>query len=540
MTTWRVRARAAKGVSIWSNLPLPSVHHAYHPLDAPLRSARRLLALAALGIFTQSCAESAVAPVDPAGMTLLVLGGDHQTGPAGLELPIPLTVKAVSPAGVPLAGIVVNFRVTAGGGSVFAGSALTDRLGRASDYWTLGPVAGVRQSLEVRGVTALGDKEVFATFTATATARTLLAAGSFQTCGISSDGQSYCWGDNTAGDLGDGTTLPRNVPTLVSGNLPFVSLSGGYWHSCGLTGSGLGYCWGFNSFGDLGDGTNDTRHVPTPIAGDHRFIMLETRTWGGCGLVAGGAAWCWGNNDNGVVGDGTTIHRNTPVAVIGGLRFTTILAGANATCALVSGGQAYCWGQNNEGQLGDGTFTNRYQPTAVSGGYRFTALALGYGQTCGLTASGAAYCWGDNRYGQLGDGTTTSRNLPVPVAGGLTFTSLMGGGFHTCGLLPSGAAMCWGRNSADPVYGGGGQLGDGTTTDRLLPTAVAGGMSFSELAAGESHTCGLTPGGSAWCWGNNARGQLGDGSNTNRPVPVPVTGGLLFTAGRGVALAAHW
>jgi alpha-tubulin suppressor-like RCC1 family protein len=499
----------------------------------------RLLSLASLGAFIQGCAESPLAPVDPTGMTLLIVNGDHQSGPAGTELPLPLTVKAISPAGGPLAGIVVNFRVTSGGGTLFAGSSLTDRLGRASDFWTLGPDPGVPQTLEVRGVTALGDKEVFARFSATATqaaSRTKLAAGSFQSCAVASDGHSYCWGDNVAGDLGDGTTFSRSVPTLVAGGVDFVSLSGGYWHSCGLTASGVGYCWGFNAFGDLGDGTNTSRVLPTPIAGGLRFEQLETRTWGGCGLIAGGAAYCWGNNDNGVVGDGTTMHRNTPVPVIGGLHFTSIVAGANTTCGLVSGGQAYCWGQNNIGQLGDGTLTDRYQPTAVSGGISFNLLALGYSQTCGLTAAGVAYCWGDNRFGQAGDGSTTSRMVPTRVAGGLTFRSLIGGGFHTCGILTSGAAVCWGRNSPDDVSGGGGQLGDGTTTDRLVPTATAGGLSFSALAAGESHTCGQTLAGSVWCWGNNASGQLGDGSNTNRLVPVAVTGGLLFPAGGGSSL----
>ena len=516
------------------------LHATHRRLDAPIRSLLRMSALMLLAVFGQSCADSAVAPLDPNGMALLVLGGDHQSGPAGAELPLPLTVKAVSPRGVPLAGIVVNFRVTGGGGSVFAGSALTDRLGRASDYWTLGPQAGVPQTLEVRAVTALGDKEVFAWFSATAEEKPgkILAAGAYQTCAIAADGRTYCWGDNVSGDLGDGTASSRNVPTPVTGNFAFASVSGGYWHSCGLTTAGIGYCWGFNSFGDLGDGTNTGRLVPTPVAGGFEFVQLDARTWGGCGLIAGGAAYCWGNNDYGVVGDGTTIHRNTPVAVIGGLRFTSIVAGANQTCGLVSGGQAYCWGQNNEGQLGDGTNNDRHQPTAVSGGLTFTTLALGYGQTCGLTPAGAAYCWGSNGYGQIGDGGTTNRTVPTRVSEGLTFRSLTAGGFHTCGILASGAAMCWGRNSPDPIYGGGGQLGDGSMTDRLVPMPVAGGLAFTTLAAGESHTCGIALSGNAYCWGNNASGQLGDGSNVNRLVPAAVAGVLVFPMGQnGAALA---
>lgn len=507
----------------------PSIHSRLTRLTRPMA---RILTLAILGGAVLSCAEPATGPVDTIGMTLLVLGGDNQVGPPGVELPLPLRVKALSRQGVPLVGIVVNFRVTSGGGSLFAGSALTDRQGRATDYWTLGPELGA-QNLEVRAVFAEGEKAVFAHFTATATEGTaegIIAAGAYQTCAIATDGRAYCWGDNASGDIGDGTTIERKVPTLVSGDIDFATVSGGYWHTCGLGRDGTGYCWGFNSYGDLGDGTNTARLVPTPVAGGHQFVQLESGTWTGCGLVAGGAAWCWGNNDYGRVGDGTTTHRNTPVAVIGGLSFTSIVAGANLTCGLVSGGQAYCWGQNNSGQLGDGTLTDRHQPTAVSGGHSFSVLALGYAHTCGLTEAGVAYCWGLSSNGQVGDGHTTDRTVPTPVAGGLTFRSLIAGGRHTCGTLASGAAMCWGQNSPTPAYGGGGQLGDGTLIDRLVPTAVAGGLGFSAMTAGESHTCGIATTGSAWCWGNNAYGQLGDDSNENRLVPTPVTGGLSFPA----------
>ena len=97
--------------------------------------------------------------------------------------------------------------------------------------------------------------------------------------------------------------------------------------------------------------------------------------------------------------------------------------------------------------------------------------------TCGVTPDHRAYCWGDNFLGQLGDGTTTDRLTPVAVAGGLRFREVSTGFVHTCGVTPDDRAYCWGLNAS-------GQLGDGTTTNRLTPVAVAGGLRFRQVTAG--------------------------------------------------------
>lgn len=141
--------------------------------------------------------------------------------------------------------------------------------------------------------------------------------------------------------------------------------------------------------------------------------------------------------------------------------------------------------------------------------------------TCALTNQGAAYCWGYNALGMLGDGTTTDRLIPVAVAGGLRFKSLAAGFFHVCGVTPGGGAFCWGGNK----YG---HLGDGTTVDRLTPVPVSGQPTFQSLTAGYAHSCGLTEAGAAYCWGYNVNGQLGDGTTSDRPTPTAVAGGLVF------------
>jgi alpha-tubulin suppressor-like RCC1 family protein len=146
---------------------------------------------------------------------------------------------------------------------------------------------------------------------------------------------------------------------------------------------------------------------------------------------------------------------------------------------------------------------------------RFVALATGISHACGLEATGEAACWGANEGGQLGDGTRTNRSSPAAVGTELRFSSLTAGATHTCGVAGGGVPACWGQNL-------NGQLGDGSRTDARFPKAVGGGVLFRAVVAGWDHTCGLTENGNAFCWGLNGEGQLGDGSRLDRLLPTLV------------------
>jgi len=320
-----------------------------------------------------------------------------------------------------------------------------------------------------------------------------LAVAYTHTCALTSDGTAYCWGLNSSSQLGDGGTTNQAAPIAVIGPgggpaLAFASLTGGGDHTCGLTSAGLAYCWGQNAYGQLGDGTTTGRTAPTAVTGPGggaalTFTRLVAGLFHTCGLITGGTAYCWGRNEFGSLGDGTTTNQTSPVAVTGGLSFTSLTGGGNETgdhtCGVTTAGAAYCWGFNDEGQIGDGSITNQTVPAAVAGGLTFASLAAGSRQSCGRMSSGAAYYWGLN-FG--GDGTFGGNKLspaavapPTGSSSPLSFTSLTtGGGGHTCGLTSDGAAYCWGSNDV-------GQVGDGTTstTNQLVPIAVTGGLTFA-------------------------------------------------------------
>jgi alpha-tubulin suppressor-like RCC1 family protein len=325
--------------------------------------------------------------------------------------------------------------------------------------------------------------------------------------------------------------------------IAFKTLSAGRTHACALTAGGATYCWGANDFGQagrpglVGYGSFSLPArifyaAPTPVVEGLNFAAVTVGGFHSCGLTADGAAYCWGFNGFGALGSGAYGDSWRPVAVGGGLTFKSIDAGTHHTCALTAAGNAYCWGSNSSGQLGSSGVKTSAQPLLVSGGIAFTSLSAGGAHTCALTVDGVAYCWGENAGGQLGVGENVgSSATPIPVGGGLIFASLSAGESHTCGITRGGSLYCWGWNLEN-------QLGDGIlSTPSAVPSGVAGITDVIGVGAGTSHSCAIDAAGAAYCWGQNLHGETGNGSMTSDLFATPqrVGGSVAFqrlSAGR--------
>lgn len=322
-------------------------------------------------------------------------------------------------------------------------------------------------------------------------------------------------------------------------------------------------CSGKNSDGQLGDGTttdrtyleavSNWRHVDGTrqmVAGKSHVCAISGT---GSTMPPGqGTLYCWGDNQYGQLGTGTNTDSTTPVAVASNAGFTNadvsaVMVGDHHTCAVQnvsSHNKLYCWGRNNKGQLGDSTTTDSNRPIAVQGVFGLAAsagvpftngpnakqpMSAGTEHTCAtLSSDRKLYCWGENGDGQLGNNSTTDSTTPVNtnielISAGGTYTSFIASGSNfTCARDSAGAMRCWGDNSK-------GQMGDGSTTDVLVPTAVPSNGGFTNsnnvetIVAGAETVCVQGASRIVWCWGANNAGQVGDNTQNDRNRPTQVS-----------------
>ncbi|MFC4819970.1 DUF3616 domain-containing protein [Dokdonella ginsengisoli] len=382
-----------------------------------------------------------------------------------------------------------------------------------------------------------------------------LSAGSIHTCGVTTGGDAYCWGNTTYGRIGS-DQFDTNVYSPVAVDLTGLP-AGTQWdwvvagdnHSCGLTTQGVVYCWGRDNVGQLGNGgmasgNYNPRPLPldlTGLPGGTTWSFVEAGDELTCAVTLGGATYCWGN----IPGSSTNI---SPVAVSlsalpPGSRFDHIAVATSGThmCAQSTADVGYCWGTDPFGQLGNGPDLGDEwvpnTPIAYPGGVTPTiepaTIAAGLEFACGLDPAGAAYCWGRDSVGQLGNGATVTANMvsPYPVdmsalPAGTRFASITAGGTSACALTPEGAAYCWGEDN----YG---QLGNGAgvTGNQYVPVAVdmapLNGARFVSLSAARTHVCGVADSGTGYCWGRGGALGLPAGIVDDQPSPSPVDMALL-------------
>jgi alpha-tubulin suppressor-like RCC1 family protein len=549
--------------------------------------------------------------------------GDLGSYVSSSSLGLPVAV----PTGGALAGKALT-QISAGNGQVCA----LDSAG-AAYCWGLDLYGktGVGYKIDSNPPQAVDTRGVLAGKTLTQ-----ITAGGFQSCALDTGGAAYCWGGEA---LGDGPrTKPAFAPVAVDttgvlAGKTLTQISAGYDQTCALDTAGAAYCWGDNTYGELGDGSTGG-YSDVPVAVDtggalagKTLVRISAGVDHTCALDTAGRAYCWGDNPNGELGDGTTASSDVPVAVdtggvLAGKTIHQISAGGDHTCAVDTTSTIYCWGNDERGQLGDANIASGQSdvpvavavqaPASVSvtPGYTtatvswtapvfrnnhtltgYTATATPGSQACTTSAivttctiyrlagatsyqvtvaantatedsgnrfpvtitpwgfgaisagssscaveSGHAWCWGSNDHGQLGDAGTANRHVPAAVhstgvlAGRHKILSQIANatGDFSCAVDTAGAAYCWGRNED-------GQLGNATTggfTDapRYVDTRdLPPGKALVQVVTGDSHACALDSAGEAYCWGANNKGQLGTGhpgGSSSIPQPVDTRGVL--------------
>lgn len=353
-----------------------------------------------------------------------------------------------------------------------------------------------------------------------------LALGFNHACARMLDGTVRCWGENSAGQLGDGAELdPPPEPSLRPKTLPniddAVAVAAGVSYTCIVHATGKISCFGVNTFGQLGDGTTTRSSKPVEVKNITNAKALACGNSTTCALLEDKSVMCWGYNGSSNVGDGTKAARSTPVKVKDLTNAVALAAAADHTCAVVEGGRVYCWGGNKTGQLGIGSLDPATAPTELKGLSDIEQVVAAQNFSCARDQSGRVYCWGANDKGQLGNGSATEAPNPSPVlVSGLADAKWIWAGFeHACAVRQAGTIVCWG-------FAGQGQLGSGSvdaSATVATPVAVKNIVAARRVYTGGDRSCAVTADDRGFCWGANSLGQLGNGGTDRAYVPTPIS-----------------
>jgi len=344
-----------------------------------------------------------------------------------------------------------------------------------------------------------------------------IASGYNHTVGIKTDGSLWSFGNNANGQLGNGTTADKNVPSKVGTSNDWKIVTAGWGHTVALKTDGSLWAWGYGNLGQIGNGSdtvkpyNPQQQIGTEkdwqdiAAGAHYTVALKTD----------GTLWAWGYNEFGQLGDGTTVNKNSPIQIGIANDWQAIATNNNHTIALKKDGSLWAWGSNNYGQLGDATIIQKNVPTQIGTATNWKTIAAGYEHTTAIKTDGTLWVWGSNNNGQLGDGTTTNKTVPTQMGILTSWKTVACGWGNTIAIKTDETLWAWGYNRL-------GKLGNGTKVDSHIPIQIGTTNDWSMIRCGNGHTVALKKYGLLWSWGNNSQGQLGDGTNTDKNAPTAV------------------
>ena len=337
--------------------------------------------------------------------------------------------------------------------------------------------------------------------------------GDRHSAAITNMGRVFTWGWNFYGRLGDGTATSKSTPTDITSMFELntgekvLTITMGVSNSAAKTTEGRIFVWGENSTGQLGDGSILNKTVPTDITGqfdletNEVIVVISLGAVHSAAFTSKGRLFTWGGNAYGQLGDGTGGIKVNPTEITQFLTYTEgefiigIDLGRYNTVVLTSKGDVYTFGLNDRGQLGDGTLDNKNTPTDIKAQFSlepeetFIKVASGYSHMLLITSQHRIFTWGDNEFGQLGDGDTVHKSTPIEITSQLAFqegetvNSIALGDGYTAMITSLGRFLTWGNNDE-------GQMGNIETSTVLIPTSVIQNTKVATVIETESYAYG--------------------------------------------------
>lgn len=343
--------------------------------------------------------------------------------------------------------------------------------------------------------------------------KTVEANFGYHCIGIQTDGTLWTWGYNSAGQLGDGTTINKEVPTQIGTLTNWKSASNNFYNSYAIKTTGTLWAWGENDNGQLGIGNTVNKIVPTQVGIQSTWSSISAGRNYCLAIKTNGTLWAWGNNNDGRLGDGTIIQRLSPVQIGTDNDWIKIAAGS-CSFGIKSNGSLWFWGDQY-----NGSDTNGSTIPAQVGTDTWSDISITYRHVVALKTNGSIWAWGNNDSGELGRGNNINNfsNYTAAQIGTATNWKAIGAGINTSmAIKTNGTLWAWGENT----YG---QYGNNTTTESFVPTQIGTAINWKSVSLGYSFTTALrTNNNRLWTWGRDNQDALGNGVNADSSIPVGI------------------